>query len=223
MYAGSFSIHSSPPFSYRRCVTLYQFLDRYILGDRIHSSPSCTVVEAEDVNNAGKVVVKLMTNHQNYEREIKHAGLRDGNHIVEVLYSSTDHDATKKPGQLCWSKAAAKFGFDNMFYGIVMPRAQRNLMFIMKTERLDPDNGADNPNGDASGVRLCFQELAQSLQFMHDKGVIHGDVKPLNCGACRELFPRCRGHSFIPLFAILCPPFPTECVFHPPPGIVSLT
>jgi serine/threonine protein kinase len=166
---------------------LYQFLDRYILENRIHSSPSCTVVEAEDVINGGKVVVKLMADRQNFEREMEYAGLRDGSHIIKVLYSSIVHDDTKKTAQLCWSAAAAKFGFKDMNYGIVMPRAQRNLMFIMKTERLDADNGADDPNGDANGVRLCFQELAQSLKFMHENGVIHGDVKPLNYGACRSV------------------------------------
>ena len=126
-----------------------------------------------------------MADRHNFEREMGHVGLRDGNHIIKVLYSSIEHD-NKNAEQLCWSDAAAKFGFKNMFHGIVMPRAQRNLMFIMKTERLDPDSGADDPNGHASGVRRCFRELARALQFMHEKGVIHGDVKPLNCGAYRD-------------------------------------
>ena len=198
---------------------LDQFLERYILGDCIHSSPSCTVVEAEDVSNGGKVVVKLMANHHNFQREMKHAGLRDGNHIVKVLYSSTEHDAAKKAQH--WGGAAANFGFKDMCHGIVMPRAQRNLMLIMKTERLDPDNGADDPNGDPSGVRRCFQELARALQFMQGNGVIHGDVKPLNCGAscldcgafpssCSDVVPppaRARARARRPQCVLLSPCF----------------
>lgn len=160
-----------------------QFLDRYILGDHIHSSPSCVVVEAEDVNNRSKVVVNLMAEKDNYEREMDHVGLRDGKYIVEVLYSSTGHDAAKNADQLYWNETASKFGYESMGWGLVMPRAQRNLMFIMKTERMDPDGGAGDPNGVANGVRLCLQELAGCLQYMHENKMIHGDVKPLNCGA----------------------------------------
>ena len=120
-----------------------------------------------------------MADKENFEREIDQSELRaTGQHIVEILNSSKQYDQT------VWHDAAKQSGFENMPFGIVMPCAQRNLMLIMKTERLDPDGNADNPDDDPQGVRLCFKELAESLQYMHENGVIHGDVKPLNCGAC---------------------------------------
>ena len=169
---------------------VHQFIDRYLLGDRIHSSTTCTVIEATDVTeNNKKVVVKLMSNKDQYEKEAGCADMRNGEHIIEIINGSVIHDSSKKDEQLSWAEAVKQFGFDQFPYGIVMPRAQRTLMLIMKTERLDPDGGVDSNHNirdpddrDTDGVRRCFRELAACLEFMHEKGVIHGDVKPLNCG-----------------------------------------
>ena len=69
-----------------------------------------------------------------------------------------------------WATDAARWGFPDFKFGIVMPAAHRNLMTAMLQERMDVPE-----------VVKVFKNLAQCLRLVHERGHIHGDFKPLNC------------------------------------------
>jgi hypothetical protein len=51
-----------------------------------------------------------------------------------------------------------------------MPAADRNMRAIMDNERIT----------DADVVKAMFHELLQCVKYMHERGWIHGDLKPRN-------------------------------------------
>jgi serine/threonine protein kinase len=55
-------------------------------------------------------------------------------------------------------------------YGIVMPAADRSLDAIFRSERPDMQH-----------VRIMAHELGLAVQHLHDCGIVHGDLKILNC------------------------------------------
>lgn len=55
---------------------------------------------------------------------------------------------------------------------IVMPLADRNLFVCLKQERF--------AGRDISEVRHVFLQLCRCVQHLHDRGILHGDLKPLN-------------------------------------------
>jgi serine/threonine protein kinase len=57
-------------------------------------------------------------------------------------------------------------------YCMVLPFANRNLFVAIKQERFA---GVDEEQ-----VRHAFTHLCRSVQHMHERGVIHADIKPLN-------------------------------------------
>ena len=108
------------------------------MGDRIHSSSSCTVIEATDLADASKVVVKvvikLIIDKQQFLREVN-GRERDGlgeDSVVGIISSSRDPDL--EPGR--WKRDVAERGYHDYPYGIVMKAAQRNLMMILIQEKL---------------------------------------------------------------------------------------
>ena len=68
-----------------------------------------------------------------------------------------------------FASAAAKIGLGNHPHGMVMEAADRNLAVIRLQE---------HPTL-AEIVGLMYQ-VAQALHHLHQRGVLHGDVKPLN-------------------------------------------
>ena len=58
------------------------------------------------------------------------------------------------------------------FYFLVMPLAERNLFVALKQERWVGKN--------LGVVRHVFTQLVHCVDHMHDKGVLHADIKPLN-------------------------------------------
>eukprot|EP01036_Dinobryon_divergens_P037020 gene37020-48316_t len=57
-------------------------------------------------------------------------------------------------------------------YTLVMPLADRNMYVSLKQERY--------AGRDMEEVRHVFIQLTNAVQHMHDKGYLHGDIKPLN-------------------------------------------
>jgi serine/threonine protein kinase len=67
-------------------------------------------------------------------------------------------------------------GLQKYPYCIVMPAADRNLQNIVSSERI--------AGRDWVQIRTVASQVAESLHHMHQKGVMHGDVKPLNIMRC---------------------------------------
>ena len=92
------------------------------------------------------------------EREAKLASLQE---VIELQMSRTTEDG-KNTARL--SKEAAE-----KLYLVVMPLAERNLFVATKQDRRD-----------TASTKHVLHTLLTSLDHMHGKGVLHGDVKPLN-------------------------------------------
>ena len=152
-----------------------------------HISATCFVFKAVDEHTIDKetgqpikVALKLMRLKAQFQREIS---TRDKefsqDHVMNILQthpkagSSTfdswpdevvdaEADAT---GQL--TKANAE-----KLYLLVMPLADRNLFVALKQERWAGKNVEE--------VRHVFVQLVHCVEHMHEKGVLHADLKTLN-------------------------------------------
>lgn len=136
----------------------------------LHRSATCMIVLATDHLTSDKqaVALKLMENLHQFETEVtvrESVGLED-EFVVSVLRT---HRADVDPYYL--SDAASK-GFEMFKYCTVMPAADRNLATIISSERIA---GKDWPQ-----VKLATLHIARALAHVHEKGFIHGDIKPLN-------------------------------------------
>ena len=152
-----------------------------------HTSATCFVFKAVDehtidseTNQPIKVALKLMRLKDQFQREIstRDKGFNQ-EHVMHILQthpqvaSSTfdnepnevvdvEADAT---GQLTKTNA-------EKFYMLVMPLADRNLFVALKQERWAGKNMEE--------VRHVFVQLVHCVEHMHEKGVLHGDLKTLN-------------------------------------------
>ena len=76
------------------------------------------------------VVIKLMMNEDQYEREVKQREGLDGRFVMGIVARS---DQLKDR----WEKEVALFNFPKYRFGIVMPAAERNLMVTLLQERMN--------------------------------------------------------------------------------------
>ena len=130
-----------------------------------HRSATCVIVFALDGDNDDvEVAIKLMGDAEQFERERRMRDGLDTQFVLDVIASSDDEALAAR-----WAADAEKRGFAAYSRGIVMPRAQRNLMVVLLQERLD-----------LAQTRSMLDDLARCLSHVHDQGKIHADVKPLN-------------------------------------------
>ena len=152
-----------------------------------HISATCFVFKAVDEHTIDKetgqpikVALKLMRLKDQFQREIStRAKEFNQEHVMHILQthpevgSSTfdgwpdevmdvEADAT---GQLTKTNA-------EKLYLLVMPLADRNLFVALKQERWAGKNMEE--------VRHVFVQLVHCVEHMHEKGVLHADLKTLN-------------------------------------------
>ncbi len=140
----------------------YQFISR--LPE--HKSDTCIVLVAMDSNNNSKVALKLMKHRVNFEAEMSCRSSLDSQYVIGVL---TSFEGDKDP--LFRSELINK-GFSEYYFCIVMPAASRNLQQILNQENIVAKEWDQ--------IRDIFKTLVTCTNYLHSKGVIHGDVKPLN-------------------------------------------
>ena len=107
-----------------------------------------------------------MRDANDFRREISSRHGLDDSHVVSVLESSDEL-------RDLWPSDAKQFGFDGYDQGIVMEEGERNLFTILTQEVLSFD-----------ALRTMLREVLGCMKHLHDRGVVHGDLKPLNvrCG-----------------------------------------
>jgi serine/threonine protein kinase len=150
-----------------------------------HQSATCFVYKAVDefsVDEYGAprvVALKLMKVKAQFIREIQAREANfDPNHVINVIttYPSLS-EIERYPDDLTEQSADVTGGIISKqqaekLFCVVMPLANRNLFVAMKHERFA---GVDQEQ-----VRHIFTQLCRSVQHMHERGVIHADIKPLN-------------------------------------------
>ena len=146
-----------------------------------HMSATCFVFKAVDDEDMGKpIALKLMKNKAQFKRELStrvkgfdqqfvmgvlktypHVDSEQFQHALDDI-TNVEADAT---GQLTKTDA-------EKLYLLVMPLADRNLFVALKQERWAGKSMEE--------VRHVFVQLVHCVEHMHEKGVLHADLKPLN-------------------------------------------
>ena len=105
-----------------------------------------------------------MRNASDFKRELAARRGLDESHVVTALASSDDEDLRDR-----WALDAAQFGFQGYDQGIIMAEGERNLFSILAQE--DPS---------FEELRVMLREVLLCIKHLHDRGVVHADIKPMN-------------------------------------------
>ena len=105
-----------------------------------------------------------MREASDFRREVTSREGLDGSYVVPALATSDSEELRE-----LWARDAAQFGFAGYNQGIIMQEGDRNLFTILVQEVL---------SFDATRTMLC--EILRCLKHLHDQGVVHADIKPLN-------------------------------------------
>ena len=152
-----------------------------------HISATCFVFKAVDEHTIDKetsqpmkVALKLMRLKDQFQREIS---TRDKEfhqeHVMHILQTYPEVDSSTfdgRPDEVMDVEADAtgqltKTNAEKL-YLLVMPLADRNLFVALKQERWAGKNMEE--------VRHVFVQLVHCVEHMHEKGVLHADLKTLN-------------------------------------------
>ena len=152
-----------------------------------HISATCFVFKAVDEHTIDKetglpikVALKLMRLKDQFQREIStRAKEFNQEHVMHILQTypevgSSTFDSC--PDEVMDVEADAtgqltKANAEKLFL-LVMPLADRNLFVALKQERWAGKNMEE--------VRHVFVQLVHCVEHMHEKGVLHADLKTLN-------------------------------------------
>ena len=157
-----------------------------------HQSATCYVYRAVDEKdedsdgNFKRVALKLMRLKSQFVREIAVRKFDfNSDHVIDIIRTHPEYNQIENyPEKITFQeefnenkeigmtlKMLNKKQAEELFC-IVMPAADRNMFVAMKQERFAGKNIPE--------VRHIFTQLAQCILHMHERGVIHGDIKPLN-------------------------------------------
>jgi serine/threonine protein kinase len=155
-----------------------------------HASATCLVYKAIDESSPSKEIValKFMGNKNNYFSEINYR--KDLNlhsdYVMHILESyvpnnchSTDYDSLPLNIEIDTNQFLTKTKAECL-YCIVMPFADRNMYMSMKHERFAGKNMEE--------VKHVFVHISQCVHHLHQKGLIHGDIKTLNIMRCDSIW-----------------------------------
>ena len=189
-------------FKNRRAIeSLFLWHGRYRISQQAlpeHQSQTSVVFKAidesadESKGEPKNVALKLMRLESQFYKELE---ARKNHHfnpsyIVEVLRSYSPLDRTNSEGRRMSIKkltskrqlfddieepshenSIRKDGAESM-YCIVMPFVDRNMFVAMKQDRF--------AGKDMEEVKYIFRRLIFCVRELHDNGILHGDIKPLN-------------------------------------------
>ena len=173
-------------------------------GVQLYRSPTALVLDCKDLlwaqvttkdgaaaaantDNTNYIVLKLMSDHDSWRREIvSRAGMRTiADSIVPVLSAATA-DPNVAESQLleidgveirrCDPATAAHATAAELMqrypYALALPKADRNLLEVIDAERI-----ADEPVDVIRGLAL---KITRAVAAVHSLGLVHGDIKPRN-------------------------------------------
>jgi len=157
------------------------FLGLYDIPDNLqheYKSATCTVyvVDRVEYNQRTRVALKIMKNAVEFERE-------KTNREIFAALNSCQIDAS----QDCIIGTIASYNSSNVEFQaavqrrgwlvdyespclLIMPAADRNLRIIMDNERITK----------REVIKGMFQQILNCVKFIHERGYIHGDLKPRN-------------------------------------------
>ena len=144
----------------------------------------CLAVDDKELGKPVRVALKLMKNKAQFRRELS---ARDKDfaqeYVMDVLKTYPEEGSAE------FDRAMADTTNDNVevdldatgklnktnaekLFLLVMPLADRNLFVALKQERWAGKNMEE--------VRHVFKQLVHCVEHMHERGVLHADLKTLN-------------------------------------------
>lgn len=148
------------------------FYKRYEWADRppIHLSQNSIIRLASDKRDNRNVCIKLSKDAHQFHREVDKSVAYhfDAEYIIPILDT---HDGDKDEFFL---QEVRRMGYDDFKYALVMPAAECNLQFILLHE-LVVGISYNKPK-----IIQYFLEVLHCVEYLHTKGLIHGNIKPLN-------------------------------------------
>ena len=163
----------------------YLLFGRYRLMDASappdHTSKTCTVYRAwDEMDGSKKVALKLMRMKAQWQREqdVRRCGF-DEEFVINVINTlhpgqtisqapeEIPEEAMAESGIVALSKSNAE-----RLFCLVMPLADRNMYVALKQERWAPHNLGE--------IRHSFTQIVKAVSHLHDKGIVHADIKTLN-------------------------------------------
>jgi serine/threonine protein kinase len=134
-----------------------------------HHSATCVIHLAIDhARDQERVALKLFKRKDQFMREqqVRTGGNFSSKYVIDII-DTFDSDTNEAFNEEVWRR-----GVENYPYMLVMPAAERNLQMVVSSERI--------AGRDWDKIRSMGIEIAEALKHMHDHGVLHGDIKPLN-------------------------------------------
>eukprot|EP00607_Mallomonas_marina_P010574 CAMPEP_0182422392 /NCGR_PEP_ID=MMETSP1167-20130531/8069_1 /TAXON_ID=2988 /ORGANISM="Mallomonas Sp, Strain CCMP3275" /LENGTH=705 /DNA_ID=CAMNT_0024600411 /DNA_START=348 /DNA_END=2465 /DNA_ORIENTATION=- len=147
-------------------------------GPPEHKSATSLVIFAIDHNdsiiesNGLHVALKFMRNRDQFIKEVqtRQNGGFDMKYILPIL--STYDGESEEEEELLFRVDAVLKGFHLYPFCIVMEAALQSLKRVIDHEHI--------MSMDIDEVKRMTKQLTAGLNHIHEKGVIHGDIKPLN-------------------------------------------
>ena len=143
----------------------------------IYRSKTCEVYFAQDVVQTppAPVCIKMIRDAVNFESGQNSRGkvALDPVFVVEVVNDGfLDDKMTREFRDTSTGAPSWETNADIDEYALIMPRADRNLHGVVADERF--------AGYEPRKVRDIAIDVAKALQHMHEKGLVHGDIKPRN-------------------------------------------
>jgi serine/threonine protein kinase len=147
------------------------FLGRYAFKSLRpeHISETCVLMIAEDSHTSDLVAIKFIKHLDNYiqEKESRAVGrVEDSRYVIPLLASYNGEEDSAFNDELL------RKGFAGYKYCIILQAADRNLQRIVNQEKI--------AGKEWDVVKKIFGDVVKCVEYIHSKGVIHGDLKPLN-------------------------------------------
>eukprot|EP00951_Prasinocladus_malaysianus_P005468 scaffold38791_cov19-Prasinocladus_malaysianus.AAC.1 len=173
------------------------FLGRYDHVRPAHSSATSVVLLATDVNHDSnqRVALKLMRSEEQFlqEVEMRHKHKLDEKYVVSILRVHVEEQHCSADLQTRLKEQCSDVRFEKHAFGAYLERVKSHGLvgceldvygYCLVLEQADRTLQDAITHEDVKGkwpqIIKIGADIANALQHLHEKKVIHGDLKPLN-------------------------------------------